>query len=56
MFSSMTHHGTGPAPMYFGPGYVTLATWWRLGLLISVVNIIVWLGAGGRWWKARGYG
>lgn len=52
----MTHHGTGPAPMYFGPGYVTLATWWRLGLLISVVNIIVWLGAGGRWWKARGYG
>ena len=55
LHSSMTHYGTGPAPMYFGSGYVTLATWWRLGLLVSVVNIIVWLVVGGLWWKVLGY-
>jgi DASS family divalent anion:Na+ symporter len=51
LFSSMTHYGTGPAPVLFGAGYVRLADWWRLGAIISVVNIIIWLGIGGLWWK-----
>ncbi|UCC83609.1 MAG: anion permease, partial [Gemmatimonadota bacterium] len=34
LFSSMTHYGTGPAPVLFGSGYVELAEWWRLGLLV----------------------
>ncbi|UCC83786.1 MAG: anion permease, partial [Gemmatimonadota bacterium] len=54
LFSSMTHYGTGPAPVLFGSGYVELAEWWRLGLLVSVVNIAVWLGVGGAWWKLLG--
>ncbi|MHC5035535.1 MAG: anion permease [Planctomycetota bacterium] len=44
LFSSMTHYSTGPAPVLFGAGYVTLADWWKLGAVISVVNIIIWLG------------
>jgi len=52
LFSSMTHYGTGPAPVLFGSGYVRLADWWRLGLIISVVNIVIWLTVGGLWWKA----
>ena len=24
-----THYGNGPAPLYFGSGYVELGTWWR---------------------------
>ena len=51
LFSSMTHYGTGPAPVLFGAGYVRLADWWKLGAVISVVNIIIWLGLGGLWWK-----
>lgn len=51
LFSSMTHYGTGPAPVLFGAGYVRLADWWKLGAIISVVNIIIWLGIGGLWWK-----
>jgi DASS family divalent anion:Na+ symporter len=51
LFSSMTHYGTGPAPVLFGSGYVRLADWWRLGAIISVANIIIWLGIGGLWWK-----
>jgi len=54
LFSSMTHYGTGPAPVLFGSGYVRLADWWRLGAIVSVVNIVIWLGVGGVWWKVVG--
>jgi divalent anion:Na+ symporter, DASS family len=54
LFSSMTHYGTGPAPVLFGAGYVDIGTWWKLGALISVINIIIWLGIGGLWWKVLG--
>jgi DASS family divalent anion:Na+ symporter len=54
LFSSMTHYGTGPAPVLFGAGYVRLADWWRLGAIVSVVNLTVWLGVGGTWWKLIG--
>ena len=54
LFSSMTHYSTGPAPVLFGSGYVKLAHWWKLGALISVVNIAIWLGIGGLWWKIIG--
>ncbi len=54
LFSSMTHYGTGPAPVLFGSGYVDLGTWWKLGGIISVVNIVIWLGIGGVWWKVLG--
>jgi len=54
LFSSMTHYSTGPAPVLFGAGYVELADWWKLGAIISVVNIIIWLGIGGLWWKIIG--
>jgi DASS family divalent anion:Na+ symporter len=54
LFSSMTHYGTGPAPVLFGSRYVELVDWWRLGLVISAVNIAVWLVIGGLWWKVIG--
>lgn len=54
LFSSMTHYGTGPAPVLFGSGYVELGAWWKYGFLISVVNIVIWLGVGGLWWKLLG--
>jgi DASS family divalent anion:Na+ symporter len=54
LFSSMTHYGTGPAPVLFGAGYVEVQDWWRLGLVVSLVNLAVWLGVGGIWWKVLG--
>lgn len=50
----LTHFGTGPAPIYFGAGYVDQKTWWRNGFIISVAHIIIWLGAGSLWWKVLG--
>jgi DASS family divalent anion:Na+ symporter len=52
--ASLTHYATGPAPIYFGSGYVDLPNWWTLGLLLSVVNVIVWIGIGFPYWKILG--
>jgi DASS family divalent anion:Na+ symporter len=54
LFSSLTHYGSGPAPVIFGSGYVELDTWWKLGALTSVINILIWLIVGGLWWKLLG--
>jgi DASS family divalent anion:Na+ symporter len=54
LFASLTHYGTAPAPIFFAAGHVTLGTWWRVGGLVSVVNIAIWLGVGSVWWKVLG--
>lgn len=54
LFSSMTHYGTGPAPVLFGSGYVDVGNWWKMGFIISLINIVIWLGVGGVWWKIIG--
>ncbi|MBP2017963.1 DASS family divalent anion:Na+ symporter [Symbiobacterium terraclitae] len=52
--ATMTHYGTGPAPIYFGAGYIDQGTWWKWGFVTSVINLVVWLGAGSLWWKIIG--
>ena len=54
LFSSMTHYGTGPAPVLFAAGYVEVADWWRLGFVVSLVNLVIWVSVGGLWWKVLG--
>ena len=54
LFSSLTHYATGPAPIYFGAGYITQGEWWKIGFVMSVVNLIVFIGIGGLWWKVVG--
>jgi DASS family divalent anion:Na+ symporter len=55
LFSSMTHYGTGPAPVLFGAGYVRIADWWRVGVIVSLVNVSIWFSLGALWWKILGY-
>lgn len=50
----VTHYGTGTAPVYFGMGYVTVNDWWRIGGILSIVNILIWTIIGGSWWKIIG--
>jgi DASS family divalent anion:Na+ symporter len=54
LFAGLSHYGTGPAPVFFGAGYVELGAWWKLGALISVVNIVIWTLVGGLWWRVIG--
>jgi DASS family divalent anion:Na+ symporter len=54
LMGGLTHYATGPAPIFFGSGYVDQGTWWKLGFIISVVNMLVWVGLGPLWWKVLG--
>ena len=49
--AGLTHYGTTSGPILFSVGYVTLRDWWRVGFLVSVVNLAVWLTVGFAWWK-----
>jgi DASS family divalent anion:Na+ symporter len=30
-------------------------TWWRLGFVASVFNLLIWTLVGGTWWKVLGW-
>jgi DASS family divalent anion:Na+ symporter len=52
--ASLTHYGTGPAPIFFGSGYVSQVTWWRVGFVVVLFQLFVWLGLGLLWWRVIG--
>lgn len=52
--ATLTHYGTGPAPIVFGAGYVSQPEWWRVGFLLSLVHLAIWLPIGVVWWKVIG--
>jgi anion transporter len=52
---SLTHYAAGASPIFYGAGFIDQATWWRLGFIISVVNLIIWVGIGPVWWKVLGF-
>jgi len=52
--AALTHYGTGPAPIVFGAGYVSQPTWWRIGFILSVAHLAIWLPIGFLWWKVLG--
>lgn len=54
LFASLTHYGTAAAPILFSGGHVPLGTWWRVGLIVSFVNIAIWVGIGAAWWRVLG--
>ncbi|MBA3815686.1 MAG: anion permease [Parachlamydiaceae bacterium] len=55
LFACLTHYGTGCAPILFGSEYVNLRTWWRMGAIMSVVFLLIWVGLGSMWWKFLGW-
>jgi len=52
--AAMKHYGTGSAPVFFESGYVKQGAWWRAGLLISLIDMLLWMGVGMWWWKLIG--
>lgn len=55
LMMSLTHYGTGTAPIIFGSGYTTLGEWWKTGFVISIFNLLIFFTVGGLWWKLLGY-
>ena len=54
LMGCISHYGIGSAPPFYGAGYVSLSDWFRLGFIVSVVNLVIWMGIGGAWWKVLG--
>ena len=52
---TLTHYATGTSPIIFNSGYTTLGQWWLAGLVMSVVNLVIWIVVGGAWWSVLGY-
>ncbi|WP_312335706.1 anion permease [Sphingobacterium sp.] len=55
IYGVLTHYGHGPAPVFFGSGYVDLKSWWLRGLEIGIVLLVIYMGVGGLWMKVIGY-
>ena len=53
--AGLTHYGTTTGPILFGVGYVTRGEWWRVGFIVSVANMVIWLTIGFAWWKFLGF-
>jgi DASS family divalent anion:Na+ symporter len=53
--ASLTHYGTTPAPIFFGADYISQGKWWRIGLIVSVLHVVMWVVVGALWWKALGW-
>ena len=54
LFGGLAHYSSGPAGVVYGSGYVTTTEWFRVGFMISVVNIVIWTVIGGAWMKLLG--
>ena len=51
----LTNYSTGPMIIYFGNGYVMPSAWFKIGFIVSIYHIIIWLGIGSLWWKFLGW-
>lgn len=54
LFGSITHYSSGQAAVYFGAGYVNLKDAFRLGIIVALVNITIWIAIASLWWKLLG--
>ncbi len=55
LMGGLTHYGCGPAPIYFGSGYLKVTDWWKFGLYASIINIVIYFTIGCGWWKILGH-
>ncbi|MGE2737523.1 anion permease [Mycolicibacterium vaccae] len=54
LFGGLAHYSSGPAGVIYGSGYVKTAELFRIGFMMSVVNIAIWTTVGGLWMKLIG--
>ncbi len=54
LYQGLTHYASGPSAIFFAGGYVDQGTWWRIGFLVMLLNLIIWGMIGSLWWKVLG--
>ncbi|OCG70661.1 anion permease [Gilliamella sp. Occ3-1] len=55
-FGSITQFANARNPLLFAEGFVPVKTWWKIGFICSVVNLIIVFTVGILWWKIIGLG
>lgn len=55
LYGTLTHYGHGPAPVFFGSGFVDLKSWWLKGLVTGLVLLLIYMVIGGFWMQIIGY-
>ena len=55
-FGSITQFANARNPLLFAEGFVPVKTWWKVGFVCSVVNLIIVFTIGLLWWKMIGLG
>ena len=55
IYGCLTQYAIGSGPVMFGVGYVTQGEWWRVGFIMSVIYLAVWLFIGPLWWMLLGH-
>lgn len=51
----LTHYGSATAPIYFGSGVMSVKKWWKMGIVISIFNLLIWGILAPMWWKFLGW-
>lgn len=51
LFAALTNYASGPAPLFFGAGYISQKNWLTIGFICSLINFIIWVGLGSFYWK-----
>nr|CAB3453659.1 unnamed protein product [Digitaria exilis] len=54
LFGAITHYSSGQAAVYFGAGYLELPDVFKYGIMIAMINTLIWGGVGTIWWKILG--
>lgn len=54
LVAGVTHYGTGPSPVYYGANYVLMKDWWRIGLIMALFYLIIFVTLGSAWWYVLG--
>ena len=54
LYCSLTQYSHARGPILFGSGYLTTKEWWSVGLIINVLNQVIFMSAGLIWWKLLG--
>ena len=49
LIGGITHFANTTAPIYYASQQVSLGRWWSIGLIVSIVNLLIWGGIGSVW-------
>lgn len=54
LFGALTHYSSAQSVVYCGGGFVKLPDVFRLGILMALFNISIWVLVATPWWKILG--